>query len=442
MLPDTSRSQTILKLALPIIGAMLSQSLINLIDAALVGTLGEVALAGVGIGGYAMFLVTALLFGLSSGVQSQTARRHGELNTTQRALALNAGLSIALGTALPLTLVCVWQAPMILSLISQQADVHAVAVDYFRWRIIALVPVAMIFCFRGYWNGIQQTGIYLQIILVMHTVNVLASVGLIHGIAGLPRLGASGAGAGTAIALFVGLMAWAGYSIRHARLCGFLQAWPSRATLSMTLRLAVPHSVQQVCFAGGYAVLFWILGEIGTASVAVGHVLVNLSLLLILPGVGLGLAAMSLVGQALGRETPDDAHRWGWDVVQVAWACLALLALPMALFPASILQVFLHDADLIALGSLPLQLTALMVVLDAAAIVLGQALLGAGANRTVMAITLSLQWLVFLPAAWWVGVVLDHGLVGIWWAQLGYRCLNSLSFALVWQRRRWQYLSV
>ena len=441
MLPESSRSQTILKLALPIIAAMLSQSLINLIDAALVGTLGEVALAGVGIGGYAMFLVTALLFGLSSSVQAQTARRHGEENLTERNTPLHAGLLIALFVALPLMVLCLWQTPRLLGLITQQPEVKAVAVDYFRWRVIALVPVAMIFCFRGFWNGIQQTGIYLRIILAMHAINVLFSACLIYGF-GLPRLGASGAGAGTAIALFFGLAMWAGYSWHHLKGSSQAWQWPARKDFFTSLSLAAPHSMQQVWFAGGYAVLFWILGLIGTASVAVGHVLVNLSLLLILPGVGLGLAAMSLVGQALGRDTPEDAHRWGWEVVHIAWACLALLALPMLLFPDAILQLFLHDADLVAMGRWPLRLTAIMLVLDAAALVLGQALLGAGANRTVMAVTLCSQWLVFLPLAWWFGVLQEHGLIGVWWVQLGYRCLNSLWFVMIWQRRRWQLVSL
>ena len=34
------------------------------------------------------------------------------------------------------------------------------------------------------------------------------------------------------------------------------------------------------------------------------------------------------------------------------------------------------------------------------------------------------------------------GLAGIWWCQLGYRALNSLCFAVIWQRRRWQSLKV
>ncbi|WP_129140302.1 MATE family efflux transporter [Modicisalibacter coralii] len=440
---DVARSRAILRLALPIIGGMLSQSLMNLVDAAFVGTLGEVPLAGVGLGGYAMFLVTAVVLGLSSGVQAQTARRHGESAGAGLAQPLQAGLLIALAVALPLSLVCVWQAPQLLGLMTPAPEVNEVAAGYFRWRVAALVPIALIVCFRGYWNGIQQAHVYLRIILITQALNVAISAGLVFGLAGLPAMGASGAGAGSAAAVYLGVLLWAAQTWRHlpGDRRGGHRRWPPRRVFATTLRLAAPHSFQQLWFAGGYAVLFWILAHIGTASVAVGHVLVNLSLLLILPGVGLGLAAMSLVGQALGRETPDDAHRWGWDVVRLAWLSLTLLALPMLLFPAEVLGLFL-PGSLVEMGRVPLQLTALMIVLDAAAIVLAQALLGAGANRTVMLLTLALQWLLFLPLAWWVGVVQGYGLLGIWWAQLGYRGLNSLIFARVWQRRRWQRLAV
>src|SRR5699024_1140580 len=95
------RRRVALRLALPIIAGMLTQSLLNLVDAALVGSLGEAALAGVGLGGYAFFMITAVVFGLSSGVQAQTARRFGEGHRQDHAAALNAGLMIALAITLP-----------------------------------------------------------------------------------------------------------------------------------------------------------------------------------------------------------------------------------------------------------------------------------------------------------------------------------------------------
>jgi Na+-driven multidrug efflux pump len=214
------------------------------------------------------------------------------------------------------------------------------------------------------------------------------------------------------------------------------------ATLRTTLTLAVPHSTQQVLFAAGYAVLFWLLSQLGTASIAVGHVLINLSLLLILPGVGVGVAAMSLVGEALGRDAQHEAHRWGLDALRVAWLLLLALALPMLIMPAQVLSLFFNSDELVALGTLPLQLTGVMIVLDAAALVLAQALMGAGAQRTVMLLTLGMQWLFFLPLAWWVGVGLGYGILGIWLIQLLYRLINSLGFLWVWQRRRWLALAV
>ena len=420
---------------------MLSQSVLNLVDAALVGHLGEVALAGVGVGGYAMFMLSAVVFGLSSSVQSQTAHRFGA-SRSGLCHPLQSGLVIGLAVALPLSLWAWWQAPLLIGLITDARDVHGVAVDYFRWRVVSLVAIALTLCFRGYWNGRQQTHLYLRIIVAVHLLNVGLSAGLIYGLAGLPALGPNGAGAGTTLSLCAGLMAWYWVTTAHVSLPSVLTQLPSLTTLRTTLRLAVPHSMQQLLFAAGYAVLFWLLGQLGTASVAVGHVLVNLSLLLILPGVGVGVAAMSLVGEALGRDAQQEAHRWGLDALTIAWLLLLLLALPMLLLPAYVLNLFFSDQALVALGVLPLQLTGVMIVFDAAALVLAQALMGAGAQRTVMLLTLGMQWLLFLPLAWWVGISLEYGLLGIWLMQLLYRLINSVGFLWVWQRRRWVALAV
>ncbi len=68
---------------------------------------------------------------------------------------------------------------------------------------------------------------------------------------------------------------------------------------------------------------------------------------------------------------------------------------------------------------------------------LGQALLGAGASRTVMAVTLGNQWLVVLPLTYLLGPVLGYGLLAIWSLYILQRGLASLLFALMWQRRGW-----
>ena len=437
LFPTRDRFRTIVLLGLPIMGGMLSQSLLNLVDAAMVGSLGQAALAGVGLGGYANFMAIALVMGLGVGVQATVARRRGQGLVGQSAQPLNNGLLIAALLALPLSLLCWLNAERIIGLLSDDAEVTAIGADYFRWRTLAIVAVGCNFAFRGYWNGIRQTGTYLQILVVMHVFNVVLSYGLIFGHFGLPEMGAEGSGLGTTLAMFLGSTLYFLLTWRRGRQQGFLRSLPTVTELRLMLRLSLPNSLQQLFFATGVTVLFWIIGQIGTSELAIAHILINLALLLILPGVGMGMAATTLVSHSLGEQRPHEAYRWGWDVAKVAALMLFVLGLPFWIAPQLVLQIFTQDPQLLALGEWPLRITGLGMTLDATALVLTQALLGAGASRTVMGVNLGSQWLIFLPCAYLLGPVLGGGLLAVWLLQSLYRIIASGIFAILWKRKHW-----
>ena len=86
---DLVRRNRIFGLALPIIGGMVSQNLLNIVDTAMVGFLGDAALAAVGLGGFIVFMCQALILGISTGVQSSAARRKGEGKPERAAAILN-----------------------------------------------------------------------------------------------------------------------------------------------------------------------------------------------------------------------------------------------------------------------------------------------------------------------------------------------------------------
>lgn len=434
---ECERLRQIFRLGLPIMGGMLSQSLLNLIDAAMVGHLGQTSLAGVGIGSYANFIAVALVMGLGASVQAMVARRRGQGLQAELAVPLNAGLLIALLLALPITLFGVLQAPRIIALLNNDSAVLAVAVEYFEWRVLAVLAVGLNFAFRGYWNGSHRSGVYMRTLVIMHLANVVISYSLIHGLFGLPVMGAPGAGLGTSIALYLGALLYGWQTWQAGRSQGFLGKPPALIEVQAMLRLALPNSLQQLFFAAGITALFWIIGQVGTAELAIAHVLINLALFLILPGIGLGMAATTLVSQSLGQQNPEAAYLWGWDVARVTALCLALLGAPFWLLAEPILGLFVSDPQLIELGAWPLRLTGLGMALDAVALVLTQALLGAGASRTVMLVSLGNQWLFFLPLAYLLGPVLGYGLLAIWGLQIIQRGLSSTLFALIWQRRQW-----
>ena len=114
----------------------------------------------------------------------------------------------------------------------------------------------------------------------------------------------------------------------------------------------------------------------------------------------------------------------------------------MWIAPDWVLRLFTADKELIALGTWPLRIIGLNIVLEVAAITLTQALLGAGASRQVLKINLLMQWGVFIPLAYLVGPVLGFGLTGIWLLQALQRITLSAIYGFIWRLRHWAHISV
>ena len=162
-----------------------------------------------------------------------------------------------------------------------------------------------------------------------------------------------------------------------------------------------------------------------------------------LPGMGFGLAAATLVGQALGRGDADDAARWACDVVKVAIVAMGLLGLPMVLFPELLLTtIYTLKPATLAVALWPLRLVGMSMVFEAIGTVLQNSLLGAGDTRRVMAVAITNQWLVFLPCAYLIGPFAGLGLTAIWLLQVVYRCLQARVFAQFWHSRHWARYSI
>lgn len=432
-----NRRREIWALSLPIIGGMTSQNVLNLVDIAMVGQLGPAALAGVGLSSFVNFVAMAAVTGLSVAVQAIAARRVGEGRHDESAIPLNGGLLLSLLIGVPISAVLILIAPWLFTKLNPDPAVAAQGVPYLQMRLLSVVALGMNFSFRGYWSATKRTHLYMGTLIWMHTLNIALNYCLIFGKLGLPAMGTMGAGLGTSISLCVGTATYFWLARKHASNAGFLKRRPSRAELKSQLKLGVPAMAQQLLFAAGFVVLFWIVGQIGTAELAAANVLVNITLLTVLPGMGFGLAAATLSAQALGRKDADDAYRWMWDVFRQSVYLLAPFALAFILIPSIILTPFLKTPELVGLAKFPLQLIGLTVIGDALGMIVLNSLLGVGASRTVLVVAVGLQWLLFLPLAYLLGPVWGFGLNAVWLAMIGYRGLQTGMFTWLWKRRSW-----
>jgi len=421
---------------------MVSQNLLNIVDTAMVGYLGDPALAAVGLGGFVVFMCQALILGVSTGVQSSAARRKGEGRTDRATAILNTALLLVLLVAPLVSIVLIQLADTVFPMLNDDPDVVRHGVPYIEWRLGAIVFVGMNFAFRGYWNALDMSRIYMTTLIIMHGCNIVLNYALIFGNFGLPEYGVTGAGMASAISMAIGTGIYIFLGLRHAAKDGFLKGLATRTEAGSLIRISLPAGLQQLFFAAGLVAMFIIIGKIGTPELAAANVLITVLLFAILPGLALGIACATLVGQALGRKDADDAFQWAWDVNKVTVLLLTVLGLPMWLVPDLVSSIFIHEAATRELARWPMRVMGLTMPLEAVSFVFMHALLGAGDARRVMLVSIGVQWLIFLPLAYLFGPVLGFGLLGVWLLQGGSRTLNALLFVNMWRGRKWQHISV
>jgi MATE family multidrug resistance protein len=441
-IPKGHRARQVMLISIPIIGAMISQNILNLVDAAMVGHLGSAAMAAVGISSFLNFMAVALFMGLATGVQVIVARRIGQERITEAAVPLNGALLLNLIFALPLSMVLLLLAPWVITFIIEDPDVIAQAEPYIQMRLAGVAAIACNFCFRGFWSGIKKTQYYLWVLLMMHALNILLNYLLIFGHFGFPELGVLGAGLGTSISMTIGCICHFILCLKKGHKYGFMHGLTSMHSIKSIITLSIPASLQQFFFAAGFTTLFWIIGKVSTDSLAAANVLTNLTLVAILPCIAFGISASTLVSESLGRKNVNDAYQWAWDVSVIAMLLITLIALPLFFFPEPILAIFLVEEKALEIAKLPLQIVAIGLPLEALGMVMMNSLIGAGATKIPMQVSMIMQWFIFLPIVWILGPMLGYGLTAIWLVQALYRSAQSIIFVYFWKKQSWSNINV
>ena len=430
-----------LGIAVPIILALTSQNLLNIVDTWIVGRLGSLALAAVALAATTNWVLSSFFIGLGSGVQAYTARRVGEGDDSGTAAALNRCLRFVLTAVVPMAVVAAVFSDDLLDAISSRDDVVLTGTPYLAIRLAGIPFLAANFAFRGYWNGLSLSKIYLRTILVIHAANVVISYGLVFGAFGFPEWGVFGAGVGSTAAQAVGTA----YYFFQARRVGakgqFLRGRTS--SLRELLRLGAPAGLQTVTFSSAFLIFFAITDRVGAQELGASQVLVTMSLVSILPALGFGLGCASLVGQALGANRPDDARTWGWLAVRMGCVLSGAIGLGEIALAQPLMDFFIPgDPAAAAMGVPALRVIGAVMAVDAVGVILSNALIGAGAPKLVMTWSVATQYGIFLPVAWLMGLHYDMGLVWLWGAFGAYRLMFAGIMAIMWRGKSWQQARV
>jgi Na+-driven multidrug efflux pump len=195
------------------------------IDGYLVSSLGEVALAAMGLAAAIAGLALGSIFAFSGAMQIRTAQAYGTDDPLFAKSTLVSGLTVSLGVGV-LCLGLIWGGgPKLIEAFAQSPEIADLAWSYLAVFSLVILGEAIGQCLSSHFNGCGQTRIPLYSFCISVPVNVTASVILIHGHFGFPAFGLVGAAIGSALAIGLQVAFLVGQAIYHNGHLRHVQGW-------------------------------------------------------------------------------------------------------------------------------------------------------------------------------------------------------------------------
>ncbi len=430
--------RSVMALALPVTVSSLLQRTEGIVAVFLVGGLGAVPIAAVGLGQLLAFIATTLVSGLSVGAnviiaQLWGARRHRDAGEAARHFL---GLSLVL--ALLLAAVGIGFNEAAMHLLGADMPVIELALPYSTLIFLVIPFTVVIQVLSSILQGTGDTRTPMYAMILVNLLHVLIAYPLIYGRWGMPAMGVKGA------AVAVGLAEAAGVAYLMMR-CGriFKVSTAVRTDLlAMLWDVGAPVSGERIVQQAGILVYTKLVLLYGTVSYAAHQVGLSIESLSFLPGYGFAIAAATMVGQSIGAGKYTRAKLENWEANRLAIYIMASMGVVFFFFPYVLLRAFTTDEAVIELGTVFLKIVALLQIPLALTMVLAGSLRGAGDTRFIMGATMVGMWGVRVPMAALVTLWLELSVFFVWSAMIADWTVRMALLLWRYQSERWRVIRV
>jgi len=454
-------------LAIPILIQQILVASVGLADKIFAGALPESivlpAMDAIGIGSYIGWFIAIAVSGVGIGAQALIARAMGSGDIATGGKVLGQSLTLAFAWGCVVTVGLWFGAPYLAEFCQLSEESQVYLVQYVRVVALGMPACSVMTTGAMALHGSGDTIRPAIVTVIVNIVNVIVSwcmsgadVRLGESVLSNPfewNLHVVGIAAGTACAYVVG-----GVLIVLVLLRGIkdlsLNAKDLIPDVALFLRIArigIPNFFEGLSMWTANLFVLQFIGQIaakmaieidGDEPVVQGlqgaHVIgVQWESFSFLPGFAIGIAAGTLAGQYLGANNVKQAKKAVMACVLLAVLFMGSLGVVMALAGHTLTAIISTEPMHLELVPRLLFIAGVTQVGFAFMMVIRQALKGVGDTVWTMIITTFSSWCIRLPAAWFLGVYLGLGLVGIWYALCGEMILRGGFFALRFLHGGW-----
>ena len=448
--------RAIVALAMPLIANSAVQLVLNLTDVWFIGRISTQALAAVSAVHWLAIVVLMVLSGVGMAVQTVVAQAHGARRQARAAQAVWIALW-ALLLSVPLFLAAGMSIRGMLAPFSLPPAIVDLAAAFWLPRVGGSCFGAGVWALLGFFNGIGRPRVTLLVTGVMAVTNAIFNEIFIFHL----HLGVAGSGLATMVAQACGLaIAMIAFLRGHFRR-GYrthLTWTPNLRRIWTQLRIGFPMGLLMAADLIGFSLFQIMQVKLGEVEGAASQVVMIMTAVSYLPGVGIALAGTTLVGQAIGAGDKDWALRLGSRVILMTALYMGGMGLLLALAGPWLLPLFVgvagSQADaVIVLGAQLLWIAAAYQFFDGLNLASGLCLRGAGDALVPATLVIVLSWLLFVPLAHMMSFAPGQGWVdflpqwgwgarGGWFSVVVYTLLVGTTLVLRWRSRAWQRVRI
>ena len=339
-------NREILKLAVPSILATITVPLVGMVDVAIAGRLGsESMIAAIAIGTMFFDLIYWNMGFLRAGTAGLTAQAYGRNDSKEMIRYFVQGAVTALGMALLILLIQGIFIELAFHLVRTSAQSEAYVKEYFFIRIWAAPATLMLFVFRGWFLGMQNT-IYTMILDIwVNVVNLVASVLLAFN----AGLGIAGIAYGTLVAQYSGLILAIRLFTKYRHLFKYISLKASAKLKDLKKFFSVNRDlfIRSICFLCVYTGFTSLSSQYGDTLVAVSNIMMKIALLYSYLVDGFAYAAEAIVGKYVGAQDENSLKK----AVRLLFVwCLSIAAVSTVVYVTSdewLIRLMTNNEDVI-----------------------------------------------------------------------------------------------
>ena len=330
-------------LAIPVALQSMLQASFSIVDQIMIGQLGSVSVAGVGLAGKfaSIYSVIVSAVGVVAGIM--ISQYLGQKNSREVRRSFSVNLLIALGLAGVFTLLCGGFPSQIMGLYTTDAPMGQAASSYLRIITATFLPIAGATLLSTLLRCMEKAQLPLYASIASAVLNTALNYVLIFGKLGLPAMGANGAAIATVISTWVNfllMLVMLGRNGSVLKASGRAGKFNLRQYLSMLL----PILVCEFLWSLGENIYAAIYGHMGTEASAAMMLINPIQSLVIGALCGLSQAASVIIGKKLGSREYDDAYRDSWRLIRYGFIGSVILSVLVVLASSMYVEIYQVDA--------------------------------------------------------------------------------------------------